>query len=232
MLMRRSLLHVSVIVAATMLGAGTAAAVPPEPPEGFEYVPASERVMVGIVCDPDPNTGVCQSDEYTLGLQPGDSTVGNALTFTPLEYIFTALGDEAPFLTFTADDSLEPEYVLRSDQPISGQIQTSGFIGGAEVGADTTVKVVLRATRVGGFQTVDLGTATVNKIVVTPNPNDDAGRTYAFSITLPPNLDGVKIHSLEMDLYFRGVHVLQNGFINGEGGSFFDLPYYRLVPAP
>jgi len=225
--MRRLPLFVSVIVAATMLGAGTAAAVPPEAPEGFQYVSANEQVMLGIVCAPN-EAGQCTSEGYTLGRQPGDSSVGNALTFTPLEYLFAATGEEAPFATFTADDTLEPEYVLRSDQPIRGQIQVGGWAGGAEVGADATVKVVLRALRAGtGFNVVDLGTATVNKPVVTPGA---AGQTYAFEITLPETLDGVKIQNLEMDLYFRGVHVLQNGFVNGEGGSFFDLPYYELVP--
>jgi len=225
--MRRVPLFVSVIVAATMLGAGTAAAAPPEPPEGFEYASASERVMIGIGCV-QSDAGTCDSTSYWLGQQAGDSSVGNALTFTPAEYLFAATGEEAPFATFPADDSLEPEYVLRTDQPISGQVQVGGWAGGAEVGADATVKVVLRATRVGpGFNLVDLGTATVNKQVVTPGA---PGQTYAFQISPAADLDGVKIQNLEMDLYFRGVHVLQNGFINGEGGSWFDLPYYHLVP--
>ena len=223
--MRRGPIFVATVVAAmTALGAGTAVAVPPPAPEGFQYVPAEEHVIMAIVC---PGTGTC-SATYTLSQNPGTESVGSTLSATPLEYIFHATGSSEPFGTFTPDETLEPEYVLRADKPISGQVTQSGFIGGAEFGADSTVEVVLKATRSVGGASVDLGSATVNKIVVTP---DDAGRVYPFSFTVPAELDGVAVRDLSLDLYVRGISVLQNGFVNGEGGSFFDLPYYKLVPA-
>ena len=223
--MRRLLLFVSVIVAATMLGAGTAAAVPPEAPEGFEYVPAKEHVNLAIVC---PGTGTCTAS-YALSLFPGTENVGSTFSFTPLEYIFHATGSGAPFGTYSADQTLEPEYVLRTDEPITGQVTMGGFIGGAEFGADSTVEVVLSATRVGtGFQPVALGSASVNKVAVTPTAD---GRVYQFTLpSLPESLDGVKIRDLTAELYVRGIQVLQNGFVNGTGGSYFELPYYELVP--
>ena len=221
--MRRVLLFVSVIVAATMLGAGTAAAVPPEAPEGFEYVSAKEHVVMAIVC---PGTGTCTAT-YTLSQNPGTESVGSTFTFTPLEYLFHATGSGAPFGTFTPDQTLEPEYVLRADEPITGQVTMGGFIGGAEFAADSTVEVVLTGTRAGSFQTVALGSASVNKIAVTPTPE---GRVYPFSFSVPAELDGVAVNNLSLDLYVRGIQVLQNGFVNGQGGSYFELPYYELVP--
>jgi hypothetical protein len=223
--MRRLLLCVSVIVAASTLGAGTAVAVPPPAPEGFQYVSSEEHIVMAIVC---PGTGTCTAT-YALSQNPGTESVGSTFTFTPLEYLFHATGSGAPFGTFTADETLEPEYVLRADEPITGQVTMGGFAGGAELAADSTVEVVLTATRAGSFQTVALGSATVNKLVVTPTPE---GRVYPFSFSVPAELDGVKVTGLTADLYVRGIQVLQNGFVNGEGGSFFDLPYYRLVPAP
>jgi hypothetical protein len=222
--MRRLLLCVSVIVAASTLGAGTAVAVPPEAPEGFEYVPAEEHVNMAIVC---PGTGTC-SATYTLSQFPGTESVGSTFTFTPLEYLFHATGSGAPFGTYTPDETLEPEYVVRADEPITGQVTMGGFIGGAEFGADSTVEVVLTGTRAGSFQSVALGSASVNKPVVTPTAE---GRVYPFSFSVPADLDGVKVNNLSLDLYVRGIQVLQNGFVDGEGGSYFDLPYYRLVPA-
>ncbi|MGH2692755.1 MAG: hypothetical protein ACRDHM_09665 [Actinomycetota bacterium] len=223
--MRRGLLFVATAVAAMTTLAGTAMAVPPPAPDGFQYVSADEHIVMAIVC---PGTGTCTAT-YALSQNPGTESVGSTLSATPLEYIFHATGSSEPFGTFMADETLEPEYVLRADEPISGQVTMGGFIGGAEFGADYTVEVVLTGTRVGpGSSSVALGSATVNKLVVTP---DSAGRVYPFTFSVPADLDGVKVRDLTLDLYVRGISVLQNGFVDGEGGSWFDLPYYKLVPA-
>jgi len=223
--MRRVLLFVSVIVAATMLGAGTAAAAPPEPPEGFEYVPATDQVMLGIGCQQGAG-GTCDTVEYWLGKNAGTDSVGTVPpTTTPWNYVFYAAGTENVFATFAANESLPSEYILRSDEPIKGQISLSGY-SGTHASVDSTVRVALSATRVGSFQAVDLGTATVNKTVVT----SAAENVYPFELAVAPNLDGVAVRDLSMVLYVRGVHVLTNGFVDGAGGSFFDLPYYALVP--
>lgn len=224
--MRRGLIFVSTVVAAvTALGAGTAVAVPPPAPEGFQYVPSEEHVVMAIVC---PGTGTCTAT-YTLSQNPGTESVGSTFSATPLEYLFHATGSGAPFGTFTPDQTLEPEYVLRADEPITGQVTMGGFISGAEFGVDSTVEVVLTGTRAGTFQPVALGSASVNKIAVTPTAE---GRVYPFSFSVPAELDGVAVSNLSLDLYVRGIQVLQNGFVDGEGASYFDLPYYRLVPAP
>jgi len=223
--MRRVLLHLTVIATAMLMGAGTAAAAPPEPPEGFEYVPAKDQVMLGIGCQQGAG-GTCDSTEYWLGDNAGTDSVGTVpQTTTPWNYAFFAAGDEIAFATFVANETLPSEYVLRSDEPIGGQISMSGYQG-TNASADSTVRVALSATRAGSFQAVDLGTATVNKTVVT----SAAENVYPFQLTVPSNLDGVAIRDLSMVVYFRGVHVLTNGFVNGAGGSFFDLPYYALVP--
>ena len=221
--MRRALIFAAAVVATTTLGAGPAVAVPPAP-EGFQYVPADENIFIGISC---PGTGTCTATNF-LGKNAGTESVGTTFSFTPLEYIFHATGSGEAYGTFPADDTLKPEYVLRADEPITGQVTMGGWAGGAEFGVDSTVEVVLSATRVGpGSQGVSLGSATVTKTVVTPNAD---GRVYSFSIPVPANLEGVKVQNLSLDLYVRGIQVLQNGFVNGEGGSYFELPYYRLVP--
>lgn len=225
--MRRSLLFSLLTIAVgTTMAAGPAAAAPPEPPEGFEYVPTSQRIMLGIGCRGEGAT--CDSVDYWLGTTAGESSVGTTFTVTPLEYLFTALGDPGPYATFFSDDSLDPTYVLRADEPIGGQITVGGYIGGAEVAADSTVEVQLRATKADSFSLVELGSATVNKVVVLPQAAVPS-RTYEFQIELDESLDGMEVRNLELVLYVRSVTLLQNGFVNGQGGSWFDLPYYRLV---
>jgi hypothetical protein len=228
--MRRGLLFTSLaILTGAMLGGGTAVAIPPTPPAGFEYVPSTQRVMIGIGCVQSQTT-TCDSTSYWLGEDPGDSTVGTIPgTVTPYTWAAAAAGEEIAYETFVQDDSLSATHVLRSDgEPIRGQVTLSGFIGGGEVGVDSTVKAVLSATRVGpGSSFVDLGTATVNKQVVTPT---SSARVYSYELPVAANLDGVKIKDLTLTLYVRSINVLQNGYVNGEGGSWFDLPYYELVP--
>jgi hypothetical protein len=207
-----------------VLGTGTAQAVPPQPPAGFHYVNASEHVMMGIGCQQGAG-GTCDTTEYWLGDNAGTDNVGTTASATPVEYIFAAGGAPEAYAVFGSDDTLAPDYVLRAGEPITGQVSVGGYFGGAEAAADATATIELTATKVSGNQIVALGSATVNKPVVTPGDT-----VYEYSIQVPATQEGVKVRDLSLTLYFKNVTVLQNGFVDGEGGSSFDLPYYRLVP--
>ncbi|MBW3661618.1 MAG: hypothetical protein KY469_00840 [Actinobacteria bacterium] len=54
---------------------------------------------------------------------------------------------------------------------------------------------------------------------------------YEFTMEVPEELDGVEVTDLTFEHAFRGVHVVTNGWVNGNDGSFFDLPYYQEVDA-
>jgi hypothetical protein len=72
---------------------------------------------------------------------------------------------------------------------------------------------------------VGTGGAEVNKLVATPGDG-----AYEFEFELDEALEGVEVRNLSLTLYVRSITVLQNGFVNGSGGSWFDLPYYEVVP--
>ena len=219
--MRRGLLFASAAIVIGAMGGGTAMAMPA--PSGGSAVPATQRVMMGIGCT--VGTGTCATTEYWLGKAAGADTVGSVATATPIEYVFTAAGEGSEFAVFSADDSLEPSYTLRADEPIRGQVTLGKYRGEApQFGADSTVEVVLTASRVSNSQTVDFGTATINKQVVTP---DEAGTVYSYSLPIAADLDGVKVKDLSLTLYVRGINAMQNGFVDGEGGSWFDLPHSK-----
>jgi hypothetical protein len=203
-----------------VIALGSTAAVAED--EEFELVPADEQVMLGIGCEGDT---VCDSVEYWLGRDAGGSSVGNVGTFTPLTWVdYHVFGTEVAYADFFHGDTLASTYILRTDEPVQGQISMGGFIGGGEVAADSTVRLVLTAQEVGGGF-VNIGEAEVNKIVKIPGDT-----VYEFEFELDEALEEVEVRNLQLTLYVRSVAVLQNGFVNGQGDSWFNLPYYHVVP--
>ncbi len=120
--------------------------------------------------------------------------------------------------TFAGNSTLRESYVLKGGSKITGQISMGGFVNGGEVSADSGVYVSLYGLR--GRQFAPIGEAEVTKAVVTPGD-----RVYAFEIPVPDALDGVAVSGLSADIGVRNLTVLQNGFLDGQGGSFFRLPY-------
>jgi hypothetical protein len=181
---------------------------------------STERVQFALQCVQEGSDPRCVSTNYALSLNPGTSSVGNALTVTPAGY---ALGT-TPF-SFAADRTLASSYTLVGGSTITGQIslrQTGSR--STPVALDSTVSVALSAVRVDNKKFVSLGDATVNKLVVA-SPKD---AVYAFKLTVPAALDGVDVRALSGEVSNKQISA-GYGFFDGQGGSFFDLPFY--VPA-
>jgi hypothetical protein len=218
----RTLLSVTAVI---LLAASAAIA---EETEEFELVPADEQVFAAIQCiRADPNQPTCDSVVYELQLAPGDSTVGTVPgNTTPASYINYTQSGQPNYQDFFAGDSLAPTYVLRTDEPVTGQVTVQGY-GGSDTSLDATVSVRLTATRTDAPGMVTLGEVESNKVVATPTAE---GRTFEFEFDLDEALEEQEVRNLSLGIAYRGIHVLTSGFLNGQGGTFFDLPYYEVVP--
>lgn len=184
----------------------------------------TERIYLGIGCQQAEDGATCDSTEYWLGEVAGASSVGTTYSATPLGTAEYYSGGDWSYAQFFSDDSLAESYTLVGDQPILGQVTVGGFIGGAEIAVDGAVRVELSAKKAGGG-TIDLGEADVEKPVVTPSGATPDSIVYAFELPANAEFDGVEITSMTMTVHVRGVSVLTNGFVDGEGESFFDLPH-------
>lgn len=191
---------------------------------------AVERVIFNTGCVEGAG-GTCDSTSYTLSLEPGVQSVGNTGSFTPLGYAFYTLDGEYTVDSYSADDTLRESYVLDGGSTITGQITIGGYVTGAELGVDSGVLVAIRGAveelRPNGtprLVTKTLGQAEITKTVSTP-----VDTVYEFEFVVPEELDQVALQRLSADVGQRHITVLQNGFVDGEGASYFDLPH--VVPA-
>ncbi|HVM26047.1 MAG TPA: hypothetical protein VM433_00030 [Mycobacteriales bacterium] len=185
--------------------------------DGAAAVQSTERVQFALQCVQEGSDPRCVSTNYALSLKPGTSSVGNALTITPAGYV---LGTTP--LDFAADSTLASSYTLVGGSTIKGRVslrQTGS--GSTPVAVDSTVSVDLAAVRVDTKRSVPLGSATVNKVVVA-SPSD---AVYAFEFTVPAALDGVAVRALSGSVSNKQISA-GYGFFDGQGGSYFDLPYY------
>lgn len=192
--------------------------------DGTEHQEDSEHILLGIGCNRSGDAPSCESTQYWLGLEAGEDNVGNVGSVTPYNEVSYLMDGAWSFAEFYGDETLQDSYILRTDEPIAGQITLGGFIGGATFGVDSTVKVELFASEPDSFSTLKLGEAEANKLVATP---DDT--VYEFEIELGEERETQEVQGVWLRLHVRGVNVLQNGFVNGSGGSWFDLPHYDLV---
>lgn len=194
---------------------------------------AVERIQFATTCEqvePDPR---CVSNEYKLSLTPGAASVGNLLSITPLGYVFWA--DAGYDLdAYSADETLRPEYVLVGGSEITGQVTVRNTPRSAPTAAaDSGVFVeilgsVAEAKPTGGTRLVSktLGSAEIVKTVVAPGDH-----VYKFSFEVPVELDGLALQKLNANLGQRHIGA-GYGFIDGQGGSFFELPYVAPVEEP
>jgi hypothetical protein len=184
--------------------------------------PRQEQIIFGIGCPPANPAGSCATTEYFLSKQPGTSSVGNLVSGAAWA-LRTAGGGERTFDTYSPDKTLAPSYLLQGGRELTGEIRVGGFVGGAELAADSSVAVRISVHIAGApaSQRVTLVNATITKPVVTPGDT-----LYAFTATIPAALDGVRVDGLRAEVAHDSATVLGNGFVNGRGGSFFFLPHY------
>ncbi len=190
---------------------------------GAEREQTSQRVNFAIGCDQGDDGTTCNTTEYFLSKGSGDNNVGSTLGFTPLGYAFYTLDGSYTTNAFSSDSTLKDEtYELIGGSTITGQIAVSGFVAGAEVGVDSGVYVQLRARNLETGKPFTLGVDEITKIVSTPTDT-----VYEFSFDVGADLDDVEIGGLSAEVGQRHITVLQNGFMNGQGESYFDLPHYE-----
>lgn len=225
-------IRTAVTIGATTLAAIASVAAHTPPPDGFEYVPRTEFVNLNIGCDQGDDGTTCDTTEYWLGKDVGTDNVAQLGWTTPLDWATTTANGTYRYQSFPGNSTLEPQYILNAHDDIEGQVEIGGYAGGAEVAADSGVSVVFTARDADTGQVLTLGGAEVTKPVVTPGVATPDSRVYEFTIELAEDLDGVAITSLRVDVGMKHLTLLANGFMNGQGGSFFELPHYELRALP
>lgn len=218
------------IAAAALTALGSLAAHNP-PPEGFEYVPKSEFINFNIGCD-QTDTGTCETTEYWLGLDTGDSNVAQLGWLSPLDWATTTVNGSYRYTAFAGNTTLDPQYILNAHEDIEGVVVVGGYVTGAEFSADSGVSLVFSARYAETNSFLPLGSAEVTKVVAVAGAADPTMREYEFTLDLDDELEGVAITALNVDVGMKHLTVLGNGFMNGQGGSYFELPYYELRALP
>ena len=219
--MRSTISKTAAIVIAAMLVVMPASAATPAP-EGFTYAPSSQKVTMGIGCEGE---GLCNTTEYWIGDKAGTSSVGSIPgPVTPANEVFYQASGEALNTTdFPANAwLLNREFLLRTDEPLTGQVTLRGY-GGVGFGVNTTVDVVIDGRNKTTNRPFTLSaTSTANHLPGAP-------LTLKYSAGLDPAMDGDSVVFDNLNLVVRGVNVL-TGFVNGQGESYFTVPTHRLVP--
>lgn len=201
--------------------------------ETAEPALAVERIQFATTCVQDGADPRCVSNEYKLSLQPGAASVGNALSITPAGYVLWA--EEGYALdSYSADATLQPQYVLEGGSTITGQVTVRNTPRGtptaaADSGVFVEILGAVEEVRPNGttrLVSTSLGTAEVVKTVVAPGDH-----AYKFSFDVPATFDGVPVQKLSASLGQRHIGV-GYGFIDGQGGSFFDLPHVPPTTEP
>ncbi len=186
-------------------------------PSGTQYVNRNERVTLAIGCDQGADGTTCTTTQYFLSRNAGTNNVGSTFGFTPIGYANGGVST-----TFGHGSDLRPTYVLRGGSTIKGQVTIGGFAPAA-VAADATVQITLTGQS-GNNPYVLIGSQAISKPVVAGTSD-----VYAFEFVVPANLDKVTVSALTAELKISSVNALTWGFVNGRGGSYFDLPYYEVV---
>jgi hypothetical protein len=210
------------------LGLLLAAAAPGATADEAEVL--SERINFNIGCNQENGAPTCATTQFWLGTNVGTNSVGQNGAVTPLDWATHKSSGEYRTTAFPSDNTLDPSgYVLIGESVVKGRISTGGFLGGAEVSADSGVFVRLtgRVAKLTGTGTdpLNFGQVEVTKAAVTPSLATPGSTVYEFSFTVPKNMDGRVLRTLNADVGQRHITVLQNGFIDGEGGSYLDLPH-------
>lgn len=218
--MRSTISKAAAIVIAAMLVVMPASAATPAP-DGFTYAPSSQQIFMGIGCE---GTGVCDSTEYWIGNTAGGSSVGQIGSVTPVnEAFYQAEGEALSSSDFPANAWLyNREFLLRTDEPLTGQITLRGY-GNAGFGVNSTVDVVI-----GGRNLTNNKRPFTLNATATDHHLPGAPLTLEYSIDLDPAMDGDTVVFDNLNLVVRGVNVL-TGFVNGQGESYFTVPTHQLV---
>ena len=218
--MRSTISKTAAIVIAAMLVVMPVSAATPAP-DGFTYEPTSQRITMGIGCEGE---GLCNTTEYWIGDRAGTSNVGSIPgPVTPANEVFYQVEGQALNATdFPANTWLyNREFLLRTDEPMTGQVTLAGY-GGVGFGVNSTVDVVISGrNRTTNRPFTLTATATDHHLPGAP-------LTLEYSIDLDPTMDGDTVVFDNLNLVVRGVNVL-TGFVNGQGDSYFTVPTHKLV---
>lgn len=209
-------------IAACLLVAAT-------PPEG--HVASSETIYNAISCVRAEDGTTCASTAYGLSTAPGDSTVGTLPgPTTPYNAAVYYVDGVYSYQAFSPAAGVAKEtFLVDASQPLVGQVTLSGYreLPDASLDAGVSVQLILRTVdEATGKATSRVLETEVTKQVMAPGDN-----VFEYEFDVPDVFDHAETSVTSMKIGIRGVHVLTNGFMDGQGGSFFQLPVFEEAGA-
>jgi hypothetical protein len=202
-------------IAVGILAVGTVSAAAEEEGGVAVQVAANETHYISAACVPDTPT-TCTSTRW-LGLEPGDSTT-NWLTGTyPVDEVLYRVDGSINWRDYPSDQTWRTGgYPLRADEPITVTVRVVANV----IAANATVHA-----RFEGFADGFRSFGHLEE-VVTILPQSDV--EVAFEFEIPEELEGVALTSGTAYVAVHGINV-QGGYIDQQGGSTVEIPYWEPV---
>jgi hypothetical protein len=200
------------VAAATFTALSVLSAAASEP----TVTPETETLYISAGCPPStPAGGTCTSTRW-LGLTPGESTSNFLTSTTPVDEVLYRVDGEPNWRDYGSDSSLRAEgYPLRSEDPIRMTVTVAANV----LAANATVHGRLEGTT-ADRKFVSLGSA---EQVITVVADEE---TVTFEFDVPASLEGVTLRNLTAYVAVHGINA-QGGYIDQQGGSTVELPYWR-----
>jgi hypothetical protein len=178
------------------------------------FVAATENLFISAGC---PGTGTCTSTRW-LGKTAGDATSNFTTAITPVDEVIYRADGSINWRDYAGDDSLRAlGYPLRAAEPIKVNVEFSAEGPGVNNTVHARVEAVM-----GNNQTVTFGPLEQTVTTMAPASANDV----SFSFDIPDALDRQVAKSLTFYVAIHGVNAAA-GYINQEGGSTLELPYWR-----
>lgn len=212
---RFAIIHLTVAALAVASVAAAPMQETTQPEAESERLPATETLYIAAGC-PEDTPGTCTSTRW-LGLTAGDATSNYITAITPVDEALYHVEGGPNWRDYPSDDSLAAEgYPLRADEDIEAVVALSAQGPGAAV----TVHARVTAFVDGQFTTFGPQEQFVEALVPTTTTE------VPFSFDIPEELDGAVLSSATFDVAVHGANVAA-GYIDQQGGSTVDLPYWQ-----
>lgn len=180
-----------------------------------EPVPRGETMIISAGC-PQDTPGTCTSTRW-LGKTAGDSTTNFITSITPVDQVDYHLNGPH-WRDYSSDDSWqEGGYLLRADEDLSATVSLTAQGPAAMM----TVHARFTGSVDGTFVSFGEQSQTIDAFL------PDSTQEVTFDFDIPDDLDMKALTQGTFEIAVHGVNVAA-GYIDQEGGSTFEIPYWEL----
>lgn len=198
---------IAAVLALGMMGVANA--------EETVLTPATETLFISAGCAPD-TPGTCTSTRW-LGRATGDATSNYLTATTPVDEVLYRVDGAPNWRDYPSDESLRADgYPLNAGEDLQATVTLSARV----IAANNTVHARIDAMT-ADRKVVTFGPLEVTGVTIGPNSQQEV----EFAFDIPDSLDGVTLKHLTFFTAVHGVNA-QGGYINQQGGSTVEIPYF------